>query len=152
MHRVEIRRVAQRPGQSLRKAERNRELTAGFFARDDRSVPLGCLIRDVSEGGAQIRINAAEPILGPGYIVNLKARSVQEARVVWRRGSLTGLSLGKKYGIGDQLPGPLEFLGSFFEAMLRQVDQISLEAAGAAAALRDCGGTQDRRARGPFLH
>ena len=155
MHRVEIGRLAHKQEQNLRKSERKRELTAGLFARDDYSEPLCCLIRDLSEEGAQIRINATEPLPEPGYIINLKTRSAQEARAVWRQGSVTGLSLGKKYAINDTLPNNLVFLKSLFtEAKLRQIDQMISEGVGSLAAVRKCGVTEEfyRRGRGMFLH
>ena len=135
--------ISQRQGMLLRKSQRKREFTAGVLAHDDHSEPLNCLIRDTSDDGAQIRVSAAQPVLEPGYMINLKTRTAYEARAVWRRGSLTGLSLGKEYAINDLLPAHLEFLRSFFiEAKLRQVDQLISGGIGIAAGLRKCGVTE----------
>ena len=130
----------QSPKQCLRKSPRTGEFSAGLLARDDRSEPLNCLIRDVSPDGAQIRVNAAVPVPAQGYMINLKTRSAHHVHAVWRQGSLTGLGLGDAYAIDDSLPRHLEFLGSLFiEAKLRQADQMVSEGTGRAEALRKCG-------------
>lgn len=138
----------------LRKSQRKREFVAACLARDNHSEPLNCLIRDISEDGAQIRLNADQPVPAQVYMINLKTGSAHEAQVVWRRESLTGLSLGKKYAINALLPAHLEFLQSLFiEAKMRQVDQLIWGGLGTAAALRKCGIAEElyRRGRGISL-
>ena len=126
--------------QCFRKAQRTRALIAGLLAPDDHSEPLNCLIRDISPDGAQIRVNPAQPAPESGYLINLKTRSAYHVHAVWRQGSLTGLSLGEERVINDLLPAHLEFLRSLFiEAKLRQVDQLTSQGLGKAAALRRCG-------------
>jgi hypothetical protein len=128
----------------LRKSQRTHEFAAGILAHDDHSQPLNCLIRDISDHGAQIRVNAAQPVPEPCYMINLRTGSGYEAHAVWRHGSLTGLRLGKEYAITDSLPAHLEFLRSLFrEAKLRQVDQLISDGAEIMAALRRCGVTED---------
>jgi len=130
----------QKLGQCLRKSPRTKAFTAGLLANDDHSEPLSCLIRDISQDGAQIRVNAVQPVSEQGYMINLDTRSAYRVHAVWRRGSLTGLSLGTEYAIGDLLPANLEFLRSLFmEAKLRQVDQLIREGMTRPAALRKCG-------------
>ncbi len=126
--------------QCLRKVPRTRALTAGLLTRDDCSEPLNCLIRDISPDGAQIRMNATQPVPESGYMINLKTRSAYHMHAVWRRGSLTGLTLGEERVINDLLPAQLEFLRSIFiEAKLRQVDQLTSQGLRKAAAFRKCG-------------
>jgi len=123
---------------------------AGLLARDDHSEPLNCLIRDIGPEGAQIRVDAAQPVPPSGYMINLKTRSVYRARAVWRRGSLSGLSLGEEHALNDLMPADLKLLRSFFmEAKLRQVDQMTSQGLGRAAALRRFGLTEElyRQAR-----
>jgi hypothetical protein len=134
-----------RKQQYFRKSGRTRAFAAGLLARDGHSEPLSCLIRDISPEGAQIRINAAQPIPASGYMINLKTRSAYHAHAVWRRGSLSGLSLGEEHAINDLLPADLKFLRSFFiEAKLRQVDQLTSQGLSRAAALRRFGITEER--------
>lgn len=144
---------SQKHEQCLRKSQRTSEFTAGLLARDDYSEPLNCLIRDISQDGAQIRVNATLPVPEQGYMINLKTRSAHYVHAVWRRGSLTGLGLGEAYAINDLLPANLEFLKSLFhEAKMRQVDKLVSEGMGRSAALRRCGIAEDhyRRSRDIF--
>ena len=123
-----------------RKFPRKSEFNAGLLVRDDHSEPLNCLIRNVSRDGAQVRVNAAQPVPEQGYMVNLKTRCVYQTRAVWRQGSLTGLGLTQAYAIDDVLPVHLEFLRSLFvEAKLHLADQLVGEGMPRTAALRKCG-------------
>jgi len=122
MHSVETARSPEIKKQCMRKSQRSRDFSAAILAQNSHSQPLNCLIRDISQAGAQIRVNAAQPVPKSGYLINLRTRSAYEAKAVWRRGSLTGLSLGKQHTINDTLPADLEFLrGLFVAAKLRQV-------------------------------
>jgi hypothetical protein len=156
MHRVgAAQSLSQQQELLLRRSQRTREFAAGILAQNDHSRPLNCLIRDISDHGAQIRVNAAQPVLEPCYMINLRTRSGYEAHAVWRLGSLTGLRLGKEYVITDSLPAHLEFLRSLFtQAKLRQVDQLISEGVEIMAALHRCGVTEDfyHRGCGIFLH
>jgi hypothetical protein len=80
------------------------------LASDDRTEPLNCLVREISQGGAQIRINAVQSISEPGYLIVLKACSAYRIHVVWQRGSLAGLSYDEQYRINENLPLHLRFL------------------------------------------
>jgi hypothetical protein len=126
--------------QCQRKSPRTSAFSAGLLVGDDRSEPLNCLIRDISRDGAQIRVNAAQPVPERGYMINLMNRCVYQTRAVWRRGSLAGIGLDQKVAIDNLLPANLEFLGRLFlEAKMRQVDQLISEGMERTAAFRKCG-------------
>ena len=117
---------------------------AGLLIQNDHSEPVECLIRNLSIGGAQIRVSATRPVPEPGYLINLKARFAFHALPVWRLGSLAGLSFDGMHVINDLLPVHLDFLKChFIERKLRQADQLISEGMQLVAALRKCDIAED---------
>ena len=121
-----------------------RDYAAAVLACDDRAEPLNCLVREISQGGVQIRINAAQSIPDPGYLINLKCRSAYHTHVVWRRGSLVGLSYDEEYRIIANLPAHLNFLGRLLvDAQFGLAGQLIAQGMETEAALRKLGIAQD---------
>ena len=139
--------------QCQRKSPRTSAFSAGLLVRDGHSEPLNCLIRNISQDGAQIRVSAAQSVPEQGYMINLQSRCVYQTRAVWRRGSLAGLGLDQKIAINNMLPANLEYLGRLFQdAKMRQVNQLIFEGMERAAAFRKCGVAEKvNRRRGDMI-
>jgi hypothetical protein len=52
---------------------------------------LDCIIRDLSSGGARVRISAATPLPPAVSLLVIREGLLFEANVAWRRGEETGL-------------------------------------------------------------
>ena len=89
---------------------RKRELAAALLVSSDQAAPLDCLIRDITQAGAQIRVSRATPIPEQGYLIDLKSGTAWTIQTVWRRGSLTGLRFLREFAINNALPAHMEFL------------------------------------------
>ncbi len=82
-----------------------------MYADGDYSYP--CTIRDWSEDGARIAIRGAPIIPRQFYLLNLTARTVHEATVVWNDGRQLGLYFAASYPIDGNVAPQLAFLKHF---------------------------------------
>jgi hypothetical protein len=103
MHRVET----ERGNRCSRGFARSRLFGAGLLANEGQR--LNCLIRNISPGGAQIRLNASQLVPDFCFLINLQSGSAHRAYPVWRKGSLSGLRLAEVYAIAA-LPAHLGYL------------------------------------------
>ena len=108
-----------------RKALRKNEFSAAVVFDMDDARTVNCLIRDVSEEGAQLRIGPDCSIAPGSYLVNLKSRTAFELFPVWRSRFLMGVKFKNVYAIDRSLPDHLEFLnGVLVEAKLSHANRI----------------------------
>lgn len=111
-----------------RKAERGRSFSAGLLAYGGGAFVLNCLIRDICEAGAQIRMSKMQPLPVEAYLIDLKTWLGYQARRVWHRSSLAGFSLERKFPLNETLPNNVEFLRTLFvEAQLREIERATAE-------------------------
>jgi hypothetical protein len=117
------------PGQCQRKSPRTRELAAALLASSNQhTAPLDCVIRNINPAGAQVRVSRDASIPEPGYLINLKSGSAWGIQTLWRRGSLTGLSLLWEFAIDSALPPHMEFLLRLHrEGKKRQAVRLNLD-------------------------
>ena len=90
----------------MRRAPRRRSLLSGKLVFDQAGAcSLDCVIRDLSETGARIRLGGALPTPAAVHLVDLRHGVAYEARVLWRRGVEIGLAFGAAHPL-DQAATP----------------------------------------------
>jgi hypothetical protein len=116
------------PQAERRKAERKRSFSAGLLAYGGGAFVLNCLIRDIGETGAQIRMSKMQPLPMEAYLIDLRAWLGYQACRVWHRSSLAGFSFDQKFPLNETLPNNLEFLRTLFiDAQLREVERLTAQ-------------------------
>ncbi|WP_374571716.1 PilZ domain-containing protein [Phenylobacterium sp.] len=92
-----------------RRSERRRKvLMSGKIAWRDNMLSGDCTIRDLSDGGAKVRL--ADP-LAPNDPVLIVLRTGQAfaARTAWRHGALAGLAFEESYDLTQPGPEPMPY-------------------------------------------
>jgi hypothetical protein len=74
-----------------RRSRRIRTFVGGKIVFRDGSVSFSCVVRDCSEHGAKIAIDASQPIPKRFYLITTKHRLAYDAEVVWRVGGSAGV-------------------------------------------------------------
>ena len=72
------------PGSEKRTSTRHRALKAGRVVYGNLSMTMDVTIRDTSEGGARLKVDATANMPGEFYFVVVADQLVARARVVWR--------------------------------------------------------------------
>ena len=67
---------------------------AGAFTVD-------CVVRDISEDGARVRLPEGQPVPDILYLVEMRSGMAYEARVAWKRHPEIGLAFIHAYGLRD---------------------------------------------------
>ena len=67
-------------------------------------MTLDCAIIDISETGARVRLEGAELVVEPLYLVDLRHGAAYRARKVWRRGQSVGLAFSERYDLSAPPP------------------------------------------------
>jgi hypothetical protein len=93
-----------------RRSHRAREFRTGLMIVEEGSSAVGCLVRDMSVEGMQLRTCSQLPLPEDAYLLMLPNRVARRVHFVWRRGSLTGARIVKHYVISRLLPPHLAFL------------------------------------------
>jgi len=75
-----------------RSSRRRRTLLSGKLVYGPVSMTQDCAISDMSQTGARVRLEGAEPLLDPVYLIDVRHGLAFEAKVAWRRGRMAGLS------------------------------------------------------------
>ncbi len=70
----------------------------------DSDFALPCAMRDVSDGGARIHLDAAMPLPAGGHFIDVHAGAAYRAKVVWRSGLDAGLELSDALGLDEAAP------------------------------------------------
>ena len=76
---------------------RPRTLLGGKIVFRDGSCSFGCIVRDISQGGARVQIAPEQLVPKRFYLLTANRDSAFEAEVVWQRGKLLGLKILKKF-------------------------------------------------------
>ena len=98
-----------------RQSPRTRRFEAGLIAHAGDAFVTGCLIRDRTVHGAQLRLHRETLITPGGYLINLKRGCASRLLPVWKRSSLVGVRLCENFDIDSTLPAHLGFLRVLFE-------------------------------------
>ena len=77
----------------MRRAPRRRSFLSRKLVFDQaRACSLDCVIRDLSDTGARVRLNGGLPVPPVVHLVDLSHGVAYGARVLWRRGGEIGLA------------------------------------------------------------
>jgi hypothetical protein len=79
------------PASEKRKSTRHRALKAGRVVYGNLSMTLDVIIRDMSEGGARLKVDANANMPGEFYFVVVADQLVAKSRVVWRSAREVGI-------------------------------------------------------------
>jgi hypothetical protein len=66
------------------------------------SHTIDCVIRDLSEGGAKIRLPTAEPLPPEIWLIELRRGLAFKARVAWSDGCDLGLSFSASHDLAQE--------------------------------------------------
>src|SRR5579872_5137829 len=83
---------------------RARSLLAGIACYEDYSVSFDCVIRDLSEGGARLRLPSLATLPSHFYLINVKAGIAYGARIAWITGRDIGVSWRKRIPLQEPNP------------------------------------------------
>lgn len=97
-------------GRENRRAARKQVLLSGKIAYAGGAYNFNCTIRDISETGARVAISRGQGIPNSVYLIDLRSRVAHDARVVWQRSPLFGLTFLTTYPLAQPLEPHLEFL------------------------------------------
>ena len=100
--------MAQEP-KNLRRSQRRRVLKEGKLIFGKAQSVVDCIIDNVSDGGAHVRITSSHGVPQDFYLVEANRGIIHKAEVAWRTTT----------GIGLKLLGPLEDAAAR-EALLRK--------------------------------
>lgn len=90
-------------------AQRQRALLGAKLVFGNGAFTPNCMIRDISETGARIKIASADLPANDVYLIDTKKGVAYEARVVWRMPSECGLKFGRQYDLNNP-PRELAYL------------------------------------------
>ncbi len=84
-----------------RRSQRLRALLGGKLAFGEGYFTVDCLVRDLSNEGARVKLPPGQAVPGSLYFLELRSGSAFEARVVWRRHPEIGLQFVRKCALAD---------------------------------------------------
>ena len=87
----------EKPEQDRRNAARRRVLRSAQIIFNDRAAVIDCVIRDLSERGACIKVESPWGIPDSFELV-LEAASFRDCRVAWRKPTLIGVEFPRRFG------------------------------------------------------
>jgi hypothetical protein len=140
-------------GNERRMTRRRRVLLGGHIADPTGAWSAECTISNVSDGGAQIRIQPSDTPPDNVYLIDLKTHYAHLSRIAWQANDRVGLSFRETLDLETELPERLTFLKTMLiEAKLKQVEQLqhkgtSLEDALSATGVTRLGYDRWRRDR-----
>ena len=100
-------------------------LTSAVVADVNGENACNCSIRDISAGGARIRLSRELPIGARIFLLDTSNRVAYLATVVWSNSNRSGLSFHQSYAIDAGLPTGLQFIWRLaLEANLKDVEGV----------------------------
>lgn len=96
-------------GSNKRVAQRQRALLGAKLVFGNGAYTPNCMIRDISETGARIKIPSADLVSNDVYLIDIKKGVAYEARVTWRAAAECGLKFGTRYDLNNP-PRELAYL------------------------------------------
>ncbi len=70
---------------------RGRTLLGGKLVYGEGAITLDCMIRDLSDGGARIKLSDEQPLPNALFLIELRSGVAYEAAVAWKRYPELGL-------------------------------------------------------------
>lgn len=94
-----------------RSANRKRVLGSGRIVHSGGAYNIGCTIRDISKGGAKVRLAGASPVPKSVFFIDVPGKTAYEAEVAWRNGPCDlGLKFVAAHPLNLKLPQELRYL------------------------------------------
>jgi hypothetical protein len=90
---------ADKPPSDGRVSPRRRVLLSGKIVYGGNEMTLDCAIIDISDTGARVRLQGAQLLVEPLYLVDLRHGIAYRARRAWRREDLVGLAFSERYDL-----------------------------------------------------
>jgi hypothetical protein len=88
-----------KPPSDGRVSPRQRVLLSGKIVYGGNEMTLDCAITDISDTGARVRMQGAQLLVEPLYLVDLRHGVAYRARRAWRREDLVGLAFSERYDL-----------------------------------------------------
>jgi len=98
------------PSDDNRRARRHRALLGGKLAFGEGYFTVDCIVRDLSELGARVKVTDGQLLPPQLYFLELRSGEVHEARVVWRRHREIGLEFTAAHNLANPATGDLLIL------------------------------------------
>lgn len=88
-----------------RNEQRHRTLKGGYIVFNDGRSTIECVVRNLSEGGAQLIV---ESLIGipDNFVLQLKGGSTAKATIAWKRGTTIGIRFDDPLPPADEKAGP----------------------------------------------
>ena len=110
----------QADGSNHRGHARNRVLLGGLVVSRDGTQTWDCMITDVSENGAKIRLTKGQVIPEHHFLINLKEGVAYESTAEWIRLPLIGLSFSGDHRLEDLTDPKLLFVKRLWQERRRR--------------------------------
>lgn len=78
------------------RAPRQRTLYAGVLIHGAASLTTDCSVKDISDGGARIKLTAMVVLSAPVILLTPRIGDAHEVQVIWQRGAELGLRFVRK--------------------------------------------------------
>jgi hypothetical protein len=93
------------------KEHRKGVLGSGRIVHSNGAANIACTIRDISKGGARVRLSAASPLPKNVYFIDLARKTAFSAEIAWRNGPHDiGLKFVEEHPLNLKLPQELKYL------------------------------------------
>jgi hypothetical protein len=96
---------------------RSRTLLSGKLIFGNVTISPDCVIRDLSDGGARVRVSAAIPLPASLSLMVVRDGLLFGATIVWRRGDELGLKFNSKLDLQDQVDRELRPVQAIWKAL-----------------------------------
>lgn len=91
---------AKAPEDDLRRGERVRTFLAGRLVFNEGAYSYGCVVRDMSEGGARVEIPSARMLPRRFYFLTSKGEFAYDSELVWRTRLMAGIKFRECVDLG----------------------------------------------------
>lgn len=93
-----------------RRATRRRVLFSGKLVNDDASMTIDCVIRDLSQTGAKVRLAGTAPVPNEVWLIEVREGLAFRCRVAWRASPELGLEFSASHDLKDPTSPELRML------------------------------------------
>jgi len=102
--------AAKAPQDDLRRSERVRTFLAGRIVFHDGAYSYGCVVRDLSEGGARVEVPSARMLPRRFYFLTSKEEVAYDAELVWRTRLMAGIKFRETVNLSTCSDPKLRYL------------------------------------------
>jgi hypothetical protein len=84
-----------------RRSVRHRSFLGAKLVYGDGAFTIDCIVKDVSDTGARIKLPEGQAVPDQVYLVELRSGIAYEARVTWKRHPEIGLEFVHQHGLAE---------------------------------------------------